>query len=132
MNRKKVTRIKGKWDLTGQRMWNKDNFFPNKGRAEMSIKIKIPLSYVQNFADDTDFVQLTPELIDVKGGTVGECIHHLIGQFPFIKNQLFKETGRLFENVLISVNGKSAYPEALAKPVKDGDEINIVFMVSGG
>jgi len=98
----------------------------------LSIKIKIPLSFVQNFADDTDFVQLTPELVEVSGGTVGECIDHLIGQFPFTKSQLFRETGRLFENVLISVNGESAYPEPLAKPVRDGDEINIVFMVSGG
>jgi len=98
----------------------------------MSIKIKIPLSYVQNFADDTDFVQLTPEVVEVRGSTVGGCINHLIDQFPFMKNQLFIETGRLYENVIISVNGESAYPEQLAKPVKDGDEINIVFMVSGG
>ena len=98
----------------------------------MSIKIKIPLSYVQSFTDDTDFVQLTPEVVEVSGSTVGECINHLVKQFPDIKKQLFTKTGSLFENIIIFVNGESAYPEQLAKPVKDGDELNIVFIVGGG
>ena len=98
----------------------------------MSIKIKIPLAYVQSFTDDTDFVQLTPVVVEVSGSTVGECINHLVKQFPSIKKQLFTETGSLFENIIISVNGESAFPEQLAKPVKDGDELNIVFIIGGG
>ena len=98
----------------------------------MSIKIKIPLSYVQGFADDTDFVQLTPGIVEVDGSTVGECVNHLLKQFPVMKDHLFTQTGSLFENIIISINGVSAYPEQLAKPVKDGDKLNIVFIVSGG
>jgi molybdopterin converting factor small subunit len=56
----------------------------------------------------------------------------LVKQFPGIKKQLFTKSSNLFENIIISVNGESAYPEQLAKPVKDGDELNIVFMISGG
>jgi len=97
-----------------------------------SIKIKIPLSYVQSFTDDTDFVQLTLDVVEVSGSTVGECLNHLVKQFPGMKDQLFTKTGILFENIIISINGESAYPEQLAKPVKDGDELNIVFMISGG
>ncbi|MFC2020450.1 MoaD/ThiS family protein [Chloroflexota bacterium] len=97
----------------------------------MSIKIKIPLSYLQS-SDDTDFVQLTPEVVEVSGSTVGECLNHLAKQFPGMKKQLFTKTGSLFENIIISVNGESAYPEQLAKPVKDGDELNIVFIIDGG
>ena len=97
-----------------------------------SIKIKIPLSYVQSFTDDTDFVQLTQEVIEVSGSTVGECLNHLVKQFPGMKKQLFSKTGNLFENIIISVNGESAYPEQLAKPVKDGDELKIVFIIGGG
>jgi len=96
------------------------------------IKVKIPLSYVQSFTDDTDFVQLTQDVVEVRGSTVGECLNHVVEQFPGMKKQLFTESGRLFDNVIISVNGASAYPEQLAKPVKDGDELNIVFMISGG
>ena len=98
----------------------------------MSIKIKIPLSYVQSFTDDTDFAQLTLEVVEVSGSTVGECINHLVKQFPDMKKQLFTKTGSLFENIIISVNGKSAYPEQLAKPVKDGDELSVVFIIGGG
>ena len=96
------------------------------------IKIKIPLSYVQSFSDDTDFVQLTQDVVEVSGSTVGECLSHLVKQFPDMKKQLFTKSGNLFENIILSVNGESAYPEQLAKPVKDGDELNIVFMISGG
>jgi sulfur carrier protein ThiS len=38
----------------------------------------------------------------------------------------------LFENIIISVDGESAYPEQLAKPVKEGDELNILLIVGGG
>ncbi len=97
----------------------------------MSIKIKIPLSYLQS-SDDTDFVQLTPEVVEVSGSTVGECLNHLVKQFPGMKKQLLTKTGSLSENIIISVNGESPYPEQLAKPVKDGDELNVVFIIDGG
>jgi MoaD family protein len=96
------------------------------------IKVNLPLSYEQSFTDDTDFVQLPRNVIDVRGSTVGECLNQVVKRFPSIKKQLFTSTGELFNNVLISVNGESAYPEQLAKPVKDGDELKIVFMISGG
>jgi len=96
------------------------------------LKVKIPLSYVQSFTDDTDFVQLPRDIVEVSGDTVGECLNHLVKQFPDMKKQLFTKTGTLFDNIIISVNGESAYPEQLAKSVKDGDELNIVFMISGG
>ena len=88
------------------------------------IKIKIP-SYMCSFTNNR-------EVVEVNGSTVGECLNHLVKQFPGMKKQLFSKTGNLFENIIISVNGESAYPEQLAKPVKDGDELNIVFMTSGG
>jgi molybdopterin converting factor small subunit len=97
-----------------------------------SVKVNIPLSYEQSFTDDTDFVQLPRNVIEVHGSTVGECLNHVVKRFPSIKKQLFTPTGDLFDNILISVNGESAYPEQLAKPVYDGDELNIVFMINGG
>lgn len=87
---------------------------------------------MQSFTDDTDFVQLTPDVVEMSGNTVGDCLNQLVKQFPDMKKQLFTETGNLFENIIISVNGKSAYPEQLAKPVKDGDELNIVFIFGSG
>ena len=88
------------------------------------IKINIP-SYMQPFTNSM-------EVVEVNGSTVGKCLNHLVKQFPGIKGQLFSKNGDLFENVIISVNGESAYPEQLAKPVKDGDELNILLIIGGG
>ena len=88
------------------------------------IKIKIP-AYMQSFTNNM-------EVVEVNGSTVGECLSHLVKQFPSIKKQLFSKSGNLFESIIISVNGESAYPEQLAKPVKEGDELNILLIVGGG
>ena len=90
----------------------------------MSIKISIP-SYMKSYTNNT-------EVVEVNGSTVGVCLNHLVKQFPGIKKRLFSRNGNLFEKIIISVNGESAYPEQLAKPVKDGDELNIVFIIDGG
>ncbi len=90
----------------------------------MSIKIDIP-SYMKSSTDNRGVVELN-------GSTVGECLNHLVKQFPRMKKQLFSKDGNLFENIIISINGESAYPEQLAKPVKDGDELKIVLVVGGG
>ena len=88
------------------------------------IKISIP-AYMRSFTNNM-------EVVEVNGSTVGECLNHLVKQFPGMKKQLFSKNGNLFENIIISVNGESAYPEQLAKPVKEGDELNILLIVGGG
>ena len=88
------------------------------------IKINIP-AYMRSFTNNM-------EVVEVNGSTVGECLNHLVKQFPGMKKQLFSENGNLFENIIISVNGESPYPEQLAKPVKEGDELNILLIVGGG
>ena len=90
----------------------------------MSVKIKIP-SYMKSFTNDMEVVELA-------GSTVGECLNYLIEQLPDMKKQLFSEDNNLFENIIISVNGESAYPEQLAKPVKNGDKLKILFIIGGG
>jgi len=90
----------------------------------MSVKINIP-SYMKSSTDGN-------KVVEVNGSTVGECLNHLVKQFPRIKKQLFSKEGNLFENITISINGESAYPEQLAKPVKDDDELKIVLLIGGG
>ncbi len=90
----------------------------------MSIKINIP-SYMRSFTNNI-------RAVEVNGSTVGECLSHLVKQFPGIKGQLLSKDDNLFENTTISVNRESAYPEQLAKLVKDGDELNILLIIGGG
>ncbi len=90
----------------------------------MSIKIDIP-SYLQLFTNSM-------EAVEVNGSTVGECLNHLVTQLPGIEKMLFAKNGKLLGYVNIYVNGEDAYPEELAKPVKDGDELNILYIIGGG
>ena len=90
----------------------------------MSINIEIP-SYLQQFTNDI-------EVVEVNRSTVGRCLNHLVKQFPGIKKMLFAENGKLFSYVGIYINGDDAYPEELAKPVKDGDELHILYIIGGG
>ncbi len=90
----------------------------------MGIKINIHKTQRQY----TDGV----ETVEVKGKTVGECIEALMQKFPRIKESLFDSRGKLLSVVEIYLNMESAYPDELAKPVKDGDEIHITLMLAGG
>ena len=71
-------------------------------------------------------------MAEVNGTTVGECLNELVQQFPGMETRLFDKKGRLLNYVDIYVNRESSYPEELAKPVKDGDELSITLMIAGG
>ncbi len=90
----------------------------------MSIKIDIP-SYLQPYASNR-------ETVEVNGGTVGECIDHLVKQFPSMEKMLFDKNSKLHGYVGIYINGEDAYPEELAKPIKDGDKLYILYIIGGG
>jgi molybdopterin synthase sulfur carrier subunit len=70
--------------------------------------------------------------IEVKGRTVGECLADLESRFPDIKPHLYDEAGKLADLWDIFINSDSSYPEQLARPVKDGDELIIIALVHGG
>ena len=90
----------------------------------MSIKINVS-STLRRFTNNQ-------KVIRVNGDTVGECLKHLGEQFPDFEKRYFDKRGDLSKTILIYVNGKSTYPERLAKPVKDGDELHIMFLMGGG
>ena len=72
------------------------------------------------------------EIVEVKGDTVGACLADLVRQYPGIAKGLFDDKGKLRNNVEIYVNMESAYPDELAKAVKDGDEIHLTLILTGG
>jgi len=72
------------------------------------------------------------EVVSVKGNTVGECLNHLVRQYPGMEKALFAKKDKLLNVVEVFVNHATAYPNELAKPVKDGDEINLLVMLAGG
>jgi len=69
---------------------------------------------------------------EVDGATVGECLHHLVMQFPGAADLLFDKIGKLHGHIDLFLNGVSTFPEELAKPVSDGDRISMLYLIDGG
>ncbi len=90
----------------------------------MSIEIVIP-SYLQPYTDNRDTVE-------VKGNTIGECFDSLIEQHPGIEKMLFDKNGRLHSYVGTYINKEDAYPDALTKKARDGDEVHVIYIIGGG
>jgi molybdopterin converting factor small subunit len=90
----------------------------------MPVRVHIHLTHRQ-FTDGLDVVA-------VEGNTVGECLDQLVKQFPKMEQALFAKKDKLLNIVEVYVNQSSAYPNELAKPVKDGDEIHLILMLAGG
>ncbi|HEY87242.1 MAG TPA: MoaD/ThiS family protein [Dehalococcoidia bacterium] len=92
----------------------------------MSIKVNISRYFFGDWANES-------VVAEVSGNTVGQCLNYLARQFPAIKEQLFEGNGEVAVGVRIFINGESAFPEELVKPVRDGDVIDIIPMaISGG
>jgi molybdopterin converting factor small subunit len=72
------------------------------------------------------------ETIEVKGDTVGQCFDDLLRQFPELEKEIFSKKDTLKSNLEVYLNGESAYPDELKKPVKNGDEIYLTVMLAGG
>ena len=90
----------------------------------MAVKIKIPW-FLQQASNGV-------AITEVQGNTVGDCLKRLVEQFPRLEKELFDEQGRLAPHVDIYANGQSIHAEGLARPVKDNDELSILFIIGGG
>jgi molybdopterin converting factor small subunit len=91
----------------------------------MSIRVNIFYPHLQQFTHNQDAVS-------VNGNTVGECLGHLVKQFPGIEPGLFDKQGQLLNYVYLFINGKASYPTDLTMPVNDGDELTIALLLAGG
>jgi molybdopterin converting factor small subunit len=72
------------------------------------------------------------EVVEVAGHTTGECLENLESRFPGIKQQIRDKRGQLRHYCCILVNSESTYPKELTTSVKDGDQLDVVFFVTGG
>ncbi len=90
----------------------------------MSIKVNIH-PFLLHLTDERDSVE-------VSGNNVGECLNDLVDKYPGLREWLFEKDGKINNLVEVYVNMESSYPEELAKPVKDGDELQIIIIITGG
>jgi len=90
----------------------------------MPVKVHIHITHRQ-FTNGLD-------VVSIEGNTVGECLNNLIRQYPGMEKALFTKKNKLQNIVEVFVNHETAYPNELIKPVKDGDEIQLLVMLAGG
>jgi len=91
---------------------------------EVAVKVNLHLT-LRQFTNGQ-------EMVEVDGKTVGECLKNVVREFPAMESSIFAKNGKLANVVEIYLNLQSAYPNELARPVKDGDEIHVTMMLAGG
>jgi molybdopterin converting factor small subunit len=72
------------------------------------------------------------KVVEVTGRTTGECLENLESRFAGIRETIRDKKGQLRAYCEILVNSESTYPQELTTPVKDGDQIDVVLIVTGG
>jgi len=90
----------------------------------VSTRINIP-AYLQPYAGGND-------VVEVPGGTIVACLDDLIKQYPDISPMLYVPEGKLYDYVSIYVNGEFAQADDLDRPVRNGDELHILYIIGGG
>lgn len=91
----------------------------------MSIKVNLFYPKLQQLAGQGNH-------LDLKGGTVGECLDDLVRQYPGAEKLLFDESGRLLKHVFVYINAESTHPPALSAKIKENDTLLIAVLVTGG
>ncbi|MFC1899160.1 MoaD/ThiS family protein [Chloroflexota bacterium] len=89
-------------------------------------------SVTVNIPPHLQFLAKGTEELNVDGNTVGDCLSLLVTEFPDLKEHIFSKENNMFEDIMIMINGESAYPNTEAQPVKDGDEMDIIHVIGGG
>jgi len=92
----------------------------------MIVTIELPES-LRPFAGDA-------ETVAVRGRTIGECFRNLIREHSPLARWFGFKDGYLVTDLdmLVAVNGKNTYPVSLDTPLRDGDRITLLLVVTGG
>jgi len=80
------------------------------------------------------FSRYTNNILNMKveSKTIRECLNDLVRQFPNLKKLLLDKDSNLMHAYDIYLNGENLYPRDMTKPVKDGDKLNVIFIIHGG
>jgi molybdopterin converting factor small subunit len=68
----------------------------------------------------------------VDGANVREALQNLGQKFPKLKKVLLNKDGDLMQTYDFFINGNSVFPRSMDRPLKDGDLLNILYIIHGG
>ena len=91
----------------------------------MSVTVKLPTQLRAATGGEAQ--------VDVEGTTVAEVLDALFEQFGELRERLTDEDGGLRRFVNVYVDGEDIrFGDALATPVRDGQDVQILPAVAGG
>jgi molybdopterin converting factor small subunit len=70
--------------------------------------------------------------IKTEGKTVREVLHDLVTQYPKLEKLLLNKDGGLQQTYDFFINGQNVYPKDMSRPLKDGDKLNVLYLIHGG
>ena len=71
--------------------------------------------------------------LELPGGSVGELVDELIGQYPGLRGQLLTDEGELNRFVNVYVNGQDVrYLDGLKTALGERDEVRLLPAMAGG
>lgn len=94
------------------------------GAAVMSTEVEIASVFRSYFNGEKN--------VTAEGKTVGECLKYLSGKYPATKKMFVDEDGKLRNHFEVFLNGESTHRTGGDTPVKKGDKIELVYIISGG
>jgi len=68
----------------------------------------------------------------VEGKTVREVLQSLVTQFPKLKRLILDKDGNLVRTYDYFINGQSVFPKKMDQSLKDGDKLNLLYVIHGG
>ena len=68
----------------------------------------------------------------VEGRTIMECLTMLVERFPKLKSRLFNTEDKVRRELIIYLNSSQIHPNEFSLSVKDGDQLHIAHVISGG
>jgi molybdopterin converting factor small subunit len=70
--------------------------------------------------------------LQTEGKTVREALKDLVTRFPKLGKMLLNKDGDLQQTYDYFINGQSVYPRDMSRPLKDGDKLNVLYLIHGG
>lgn len=90
----------------------------------MSVEVEIA-SVFRSYLDGQ-------KTVTAEGGTVGECLRYLSDKYPMTKNMFIDDQGNMQNHFEVYLNGESIYQTGTDTPVKEGDRLDLVYLIHGG
>ena len=90
----------------------------------MSVEVEIA-SVFRSYLDGQ-------KAVTAEGKTIGEVLKYLSDKYPMTKNMLIDDEGKMQNRFEVYLNGESIIHTGTATPVKDGDKIDLVYIIHGG